>query len=99
MATSKTESRLARKGANDSLAAALADALADTDLSAREISLTKNTNLTAKGVQVALYGDTPDRVPDALHDRLTGMGFELADECDRSGAETSNYVTYIDTRY
>lgn len=98
MATSmetKIARTLKRQGANDSLAEAIAGAAAETELNERQIQYDDVQGMVSSG---AVYVSVSP-VPDAVHDRLTEMGFEPMGAYDPHSNDGPTGCKYEDTRY
>lgn len=70
--------KLKTQGASETLAGAIADAAARGGLARSEIGY------QSMGGAVVIHG-TIEEVPDEVHDRLTGMEFELNEEMSDAG--------------
>lgn len=75
---------LKHSGANDSLARAVADVAVDAGWNRMQVSY--DDRFATATLQV------PTPVPDAVHERLTGMGFSLHDKYDREASTPQGSV-------
>lgn len=83
------------QGAGDSLAGAIADAAQTAGLNRRQVSY-EGWDHASK----TIYVDTAEgTVPEVLHERLTGMGFEPVEKYDPHSDDGPHGCKYEDTRY
>lgn len=85
--------RLQHSGASESLAGAIADAAVKCGLHTGNIIY---DDIAGQMIQLNTDDGT---VPDAMHERLTGMGFEVMDDWSHDSDEGKSGCKYIDTKY